>query len=91
MRRTAFKWVPVVDIDYCTGCGECVEACGPQCLEIVDSIAVLVRSDKCGSEEHCIEPCPEVAIHMEWVEMYGDEKVGKWRIVKEEQVASKVY
>lgn len=84
MKRVAFKWVPVVDIDYCTGCGECVDACGPQCLEIVNNVAVLIRADICGSEEHCIEPCPEDAIHMEWAEIWGDERVGKWHIVREQ-------
>ncbi|HEY4712437.1 MAG TPA: hypothetical protein VIH69_07205 [Dehalococcoidia bacterium] len=53
----------------------------PQCLEIANNVAVLIRADMCGSEEHCIEPCPEDAIHMEWVEMCGDESIGKWRIV----------
>ena len=59
----------------------CVEACGPCCLEIVDDIAILVRPDACGSEEHCIEPCRDDAIHMQWVPMKGDTRhVGKWKV-----------
>lgn len=72
------KWVPVVFPDRCTGCGLCVEACGPQCLEIEDGIAVLVRPDACGSEEHCIPVCRDDAIRMRWVAMDGDKKVGRW-------------
>ncbi len=72
------KWLPVVTADRCTGCGLCVEACGPACLEIVDMIAVLVRPDQCGSEEHCIAPCRDDAIHMDWVETDGDPAVGRW-------------
>ncbi|MBI2950006.1 MAG: 4Fe-4S binding protein [Verrucomicrobia bacterium] len=71
--------MPVVDEDLCTGCAACVEACGPKSLEIVDRVAVLVRPDTCGSEEHCIAPCPTTAIQMAWVEMDGDKNRGKWR------------
>jgi electron transport complex protein RnfB len=73
------KWVPVVDEDLCTGCGVCVEACGPKSLEMQDRVAVLARPDTCGSEEHCIAPCPADAIHMAWVKMAGDLACGKWR------------
>ncbi len=72
------KWVPVIAEDRCTGCGLCVEACGPACLEIVESIAVLVRPDQCGSEEHCIAPCRDDAIRMDWVPMDGNLAVGRW-------------
>lgn len=73
-----YKWVPVITAELCTGCGLCVEACGPECLEIVDGLPVLARPDDCGSEEHCIAPCKDDAIHMSWVSMKGDESVGRW-------------
>lgn len=73
------KWVPVVDEDLCTGCGACVEACGPRSLEIQNGVAVLERPDTCGSEEHCIAPCPTAAIQMAWVRSSGDLARGKWR------------
>lgn len=76
MRR---KWLPVIDEHLCTGCGACVEACGPKCLRIDDrKIAELFLPDRCGSEEHCIAPCPETCIRMKWVRIEGDETVGKW-------------
>jgi Na+-translocating ferredoxin:NAD+ oxidoreductase RNF subunit RnfB len=34
--------------------------------------------DLCGSEEHCIEPCPTTAIRMEWVKAKGNMQVGRW-------------
>ena len=76
-----YKWVPVIDTDRCNGCNECVLACGPRCLEIVGSVAVLIRPDICGSEEHCIAPCPIGAIRMEWWETEGNFNLqrGKWR------------
>jgi NAD-dependent dihydropyrimidine dehydrogenase PreA subunit len=80
MKRVGLKWIPIVDAEHCTGCSACVEACGPRCLEIIDGMAVLTYPDKCGSEEHCIEPCPEKCIRMEWVEMDGDKNIGKWQV-----------
>lgn len=75
------KMDTVVDTDYCTGFGICVEACGPKCLEIVNGVVVLIQSDRCGSEEHCIEPCPLGCIRMQCIEASGDESVGKRRTI----------
>ncbi len=86
MNERSQKWVPVVDEDLCTGCGGCVEACGPKSLELLGRAAVLVRPDTCGSEEHCIAPCPADAIHMAWVDVRGDGTRGKWRAVEPERV-----
>lgn len=74
----AYKWLPVVDVDRCTGCGDCVKACGPKSLEIIQQVAVLVRPDTCGSEEHCIAPCQHDAIAMAWMPALGDRTRGKW-------------
>lgn len=79
LKEIKYKWVPVIDTDRCHGCNECVLACGPKCLAIVHDVAVLTKPDLCGSEEHCIAPCPSAAIQMAWVAMQGDESVGKWR------------
>ncbi|MBI4164526.1 MAG: 4Fe-4S binding protein [Acidobacteria bacterium] len=74
----AYKWVPIIAEERCTGCGLCVEACGPKCLEMVEGFPVLARVDDCGSEEHCIAPCKEDAIHMSWESMGGNRSVGRW-------------
>lgn len=73
------KWLPVIDEESCTGCNRCVEACGPKSLEVALGIAVLARPNTCGSEEHCIKPCPANAIRMAWVEAEGDHSRGQWR------------
>jgi len=72
------KWLPIIAADRYTGCGLCVEARGPACLEIVGKVAVLVRPDLCGSEEHCIAPCGDDAIRMDWVRTEGNRAVGRW-------------
>lgn len=82
---SGLKWVPVVDVDLCTGCGACVEACGPRSLEIRGRVAVLARPDTCGSEAHCIPVCPESCIWMAWVPHDGDRAVGQWRDVEQGQ------
>lgn len=74
-----FKWLPVVDANACTGCNKCVEACGPRSLTIIGGVATLDDPESCGSEEHCIEPCPENAILMAWLPWEGDEARGKWQ------------
>lgn len=75
----SFKWLPAVIEEFCTGCGLCVEACGPACLETQNQVAVLERPDDCGSEEHCVSACPEDAIHMVWLPTEGDQSIGIWR------------
>ena len=79
MSKIKMKWLPVVTEELCDGCQLCVDACGPGCLEVVDNIAVLTSVDLCGSEEHCIAPCPTGAIQMAWLVTQGDESRGKWR------------
>lgn len=75
----SYKWVPVIDANMCSGCQECIYACEPNCLELVQGTAVLTKPSRCGSEEHCVAPCPSGAIEMRWVETLGDESVGKWK------------
>ncbi len=74
-----YKWLPVIVEDACTGCGLCVAACGPACLETQNLVAILTRPEDCGSEEHCIRACPEDAIHMAWLPSEGDRSLGCWR------------
>lgn len=77
-QENAFKWLPAIVEELCTGCGLCVAACGPACLETRNQVAVLERPDDCGSEEHCISACPENAIHMAWLPGEGDPLIGLW-------------
>ena len=73
------KWLPVIDRDYCTGCGLCMEACDHCCLGLVWDFATLLRPEACGSEGQCVPVCKEKLIHMEWVAATGDQHVGRWK------------
>ena len=75
----ACKWMPIILEEQCTGCGLCVDACGPKSLTMEDGIAVLAFPETCGSEEHCISACPEDAIQMAWLASSGDKSVGQWQ------------
>ena len=49
-----------IDVDACTGCGSCAEACGVDAIA-VDDVAKIDAElcTECGS---CIEECPVEAI-----------------------------
>jgi NAD-dependent dihydropyrimidine dehydrogenase PreA subunit len=74
-----YKWMPIISKELCTGCGLCVEACGPRSLALADGVAVLALPDTCGSEEHCISVCQTDAIGMAWLPFTGRQSVGQWR------------
>lgn len=78
-QESSSKWLPAIIEEFCTGCGLCVAACGPACLETQSNVAVLERPNDCGSEEHCISACPEDAIRMVWMPAEGDPSIGLWR------------
>jgi len=72
--------MPEILESACTGCGLCVDACGPKSLAMDDEVAVLAFPDTCGSEEHCISACPEDAIQMRWLPFSGSRTVGRWNV-----------
>jgi NAD-dependent dihydropyrimidine dehydrogenase PreA subunit len=68
----ARKWIPVIDSDYCTGCGKCVEACPTRALELVWDFARLLHPAQCTSEAACVDECPTGIIEMAWSAVEGD-------------------
>ena len=57
--------IPVIDKEKCTGCGDCVDECPPQAIELVDEKAVISERlcEECGE---CVPACPEKAITIPW-------------------------
>ncbi len=55
--------VAVVDKETCTGCGNCVDACPVDAIEMNDNLAV-VSDDDCIDCGQCVDECPVDAIEM---------------------------
>ena len=60
-------FLPEIDGIRCTGCGECVMACRPHALALLDGKAVLARPDLCEYEGGCEPACPEGAIALPYL------------------------
>ena len=56
--------VAQVNKETCTGCGDCLEACPLDAIEIQDEIAV-VDADTCGDCGACVDECPTESITVE--------------------------
>jgi len=55
-------WLPQIDKDLCTGCGDCIVTCPTDALELVGILAVLVEPAACSYCGDCESICPEDAI-----------------------------
>ena len=49
-----------VELDKCTGCGECVSACPLDAIVITDGKAVI--DDSCAECGACVDVCPNKAL-----------------------------
>jgi MinD superfamily P-loop ATPase len=64
--------VPEINQDLCTGCGVCLAVCQPQALALVDGKAVLAYPDLCEYDGGCEPSCPEGAIQLPYLIVFGD-------------------
>ena len=51
-----------IDLEKCTGCGDCVVKCSVQAVELVNGKPVLVRPDDCDYCTECETYCTAGAI-----------------------------
>lgn len=51
-----------IDKEKCNGCGECVDICPAEVLEMKDEKSEVANIDECLGCESCVETCPESAI-----------------------------
>lgn len=79
MQSNGYKRVPVIDTDYCLGCGLCAKACDRGCIEMVWDFATFKCAEVCGSCGTCAQSCPHDVIRMDWVPATGDRSIGEWR------------
>lgn len=55
-------WLPQIDKDVCTGCGDCIITCPTDALELVSGTAVITNSTACNYCAECETICPVDAI-----------------------------
>ena len=53
-----------VDIEKCSGCESCIEACPSEAIKMADGNAVI-DADGCVDCGVCVDECPVEAISME--------------------------
>jgi ferredoxin len=55
--------IPKIDLDKCDGCEDCIEACPPEVISMVDGKAAIDESmcEECGE---CVAECPNDAIYL---------------------------
>lgn len=60
-----------IDIELCTGCAYCVEACPANVVEMSNYLnksgvppAIVARPEKCTGCAACANMCPEIAIEV---------------------------
>ena len=56
---------PIVDVDKCEGCEECVDVCPVEVFQMKDGKSDPVNADECLGCESCIEVCEPHAIVIE--------------------------
>jgi Pyruvate/2-oxoacid:ferredoxin oxidoreductase delta subunit len=56
-------WVlPLIDLQRCVGCGECVRRCPTQAVALQEQHAVIVQPERCNFCDICEQYCPHEAI-----------------------------
>jgi electron transport complex protein RnfB len=73
------NFIPTVDHDLCTGCGECADKCPVAAISLADDVASVNR-DQCLGCGFCATVCPVGSISLERITdkrlELGDRKVG---------------
>lgn len=54
--------LPEIDLEKCTGCGDCVELCPTKAVELVKGVPVIARPQECNYCTDCEAFCPPGAI-----------------------------
>ncbi len=55
----------IFDYDKCESCGDCVETCPADVLEMQDDKPVVINIDECMECESCVEVCEPGAVTLE--------------------------
>lgn len=67
------QWLPQIDLEACTGCGDCVEVCPTVVLAIEDGQLAVSEPDACTYCGWCEGICPEEAIALPYQVVLNEE------------------
>jgi MinD superfamily P-loop ATPase len=59
--------LPTIDLERCTGCGKCVQACAPGAIVAAAGKVRLASPERCDYCMACEDVCPEGAIALPFV------------------------
>ncbi len=62
MEAFVLSALPEIDLDKCTGCGDCVTECRANAIELVGGRAAVVRPQNCDYCTDCESICQAGAI-----------------------------
>ena len=60
-------FVPKLDEEKCQQCGECIDVCPAEVIEVDDNVTKMANPGECLGCESCVAVCPEEAITIEEV------------------------
>jgi len=66
-RVSESQWLPQINNQVCTGCGECILRCPTGALGLVHEKAVVLHPDVCTYSAICEEVCPVDAIELPYM------------------------
>jgi len=54
--------IPEIDLEKCEGCGDCVDRCPTDAVDLVNGKAIIVSPEDCSYCTDCENFCPSGAI-----------------------------
>lgn len=66
------QWLPQINLDACTTCGDCVEVCPTRVLATEDGRLVVAEPESCTYCGWCEGICPEEAITLPYQIVLND-------------------